>query len=109
MVRLSISIAAVAALLAPQVNGQGCSGVRSSITPKMAPGYTSSVIATGLSGPRHIVVDTANNLLVAEQQGGNVRRLVLQDSGTNVCVASTSSVVTGGSVCFFRPPVASFP
>jgi glucose/arabinose dehydrogenase len=98
MVRPSILLAAAATWLAAQVAGQGCAAVRSNITPKMASGYRSAVIATGLRGPRHIVVDTAGNLLVAEQQGGNVKRLVLQDSGQDVCVASTDTVISGGNV-----------
>jgi glucose/arabinose dehydrogenase len=100
MVRLSTTIAVVAALLAPQVAGQGCAAVRGSITPKMAAGFRSTLIASGLSTPRHIVMDSEDNLLVAEQRGGNVRRLVLQDSGENVCVASTDVVLSGGVVRF---------
>ncbi|KAK0710840.1 hypothetical protein B0H67DRAFT_646266 [Lasiosphaeris hirsuta] len=63
--------------------------LRSPVSPQ--PGATSSrwprgtilgAIATGLSSPRHIVIDTAGNLL----------RLVLKDDGTTVCVTSKTAV-----------------
>jgi glucose/arabinose dehydrogenase len=98
MVRFSTSIVAAAALLAEHVAGQTCAAVSGTITPKMASGFRTSRIASGLSGPRHIVIDTAGNLLVAEQRGGNIKRLVLQDSGEDVCVTSTTVVLSGGVV-----------
>ena len=44
-------------------------------------GYRSSALATGLSQPRHIVVDSAGNLMVAEGGSQGVKRLVLQEQG----------------------------
>lgn len=86
-------------LLLPAVSAQGCAAVTSRFSPRMGSGYTARVIATGLSQPRHIALDSAGNLLVAEGGSGSVRRLVLRDDGSNVCVASTSVVTSDRSVC----------
>ncbi len=77
----------------------------------MAAGYKASVLASGLRTPRGIVLDSAGNLLVAETQGGTVRRLVLKEDGDKVCVDSSTTIVTGGTVsCFpFRWPPSSSP
>jgi glucose/arabinose dehydrogenase len=98
-------LATWAALLVSQVAAQ-CQGITSRYQPKMAAGYKVSALATGLRQPRGIVVDTAGNLLVAEQTGGNVKRLVIKDQGDTVCVDTTTSVLTGGVVSdMAEPPV----
>jgi glucose/arabinose dehydrogenase len=98
MARFSfVGLAAVAAVLIPQVAAQ-CSGVSGRYTPKLASGVKHSVLATGLRGPRGIAFDTEGNLLVAEQQGGNLLRIVLKESGDSVCVESSKSLVSGGTV-----------
>ena len=66
-------------------------------------GYRSSALATGLSQPRHIVVDSAGNLMVAEGGSQGVKRLVLQEQGNIVCVQSKTQIVSG-SVGMFRVP-----
>ncbi|KAK3341988.1 soluble quino protein glucose/sorbosone dehydrogenase [Lasiosphaeria hispida] len=71
-----------------------CPGVTKQSNQKMASGYTSSVLATGLKTPRGIVMDTEGALLVSEQQGGAVRRLTLKEVGSNVCV--DSNTITNG-------------
>ncbi|KAK4211854.1 L-sorbosone dehydrogenase [Rhypophila decipiens] len=88
--------AALAALASVAV-AQTCSGVNQRFQPRMGSGYKVSLLATGLQQPRHIVVDTAGNLLVAEGNSGTVQRLVLQEQGDIVCVASKSAVTTDRS------------
>ncbi len=39
----------------------------------------------GSQDPCGIAFDSAGNLLVAEQQGGGVKRLTLKDQGDTVC------------------------
>ena len=78
-----------------------CPGVTKQSNQKMASGYTSSVLATGLKTPRGIAMDTEGALLVAEQQGGAVRRLTLKEVGTNVCVDTNTVLIPAGNV---RPP-----
>ncbi|OIW26202.1 soluble quino protein glucose dehydrogenase [Coniochaeta ligniaria NRRL 30616] len=80
-----------------QVTAQTCAAVTGRYQPKMGSGYKSAVIATGLQQPRHIVVDTAGNLLVAEGGSGSVRRLVLKEQGETVCVASNTAVTNDRS------------
>ena len=93
-------LATLAAILLPQVAAQ-CSGVTGRYQPKMGAGFKSSVLATGLSTPRHITFDTAGNLLVAQQSGGSVKLLKLKDQGDTVCVDSSKTLVSGGSVSGF--------
>lgn len=82
------------AVLANLVSAQNCPGVTGRFQPKMGAGYRSSVLSTSLRTPRHIIVDTAGNLLVANQNGGTITRLVLTENGQNVCVGSTTQVTT---------------
>lgn len=102
------SFAGVAALaasfFASEAVAQSCSGVTARFTPKMSSGYKVSLLATGLQQPRHIVVDTAGNLLVAEGNSGTVQRLVLQEQGDIVCVSSKTAVTTDRSVCKYLGP-----
>ncbi|KAK0643959.1 soluble quino protein glucose/sorbosone dehydrogenase [Cercophora newfieldiana] len=74
-----------------------CPGVSKQSNQKMASGYTSSVLATGLRTPRGIAMDTEGALLVAEQQGGAVRRLTLKDVGNNVCVDTNTVLIPSGN------------
>ncbi|KAH8897906.1 soluble quino protein glucose dehydrogenase [Thozetella sp. PMI_491] len=74
-----------------------CSGVTGKSNQKMGSGYTSSILATGLGTPRGIAMDTEGNLLVAEQQGGRVRRLSLTDEGSNVCVSANKVLINEGT------------
>ncbi|KAK3373654.1 soluble quino protein glucose/sorbosone dehydrogenase [Lasiosphaeria ovina] len=71
-----------------------CSGVSKTSNQKLASGYTSSVLATGLRTPRGIAMDPAGNLLVAEQQGGTIRRLTLKDQGSTVCVDTNKVLIS---------------
>ncbi|KAK3356822.1 hypothetical protein B0T25DRAFT_630036 [Lasiosphaeria hispida] len=64
--------------------------LRQRALPAPGGGGAQDAIAAGLSSPRHVVIDTAGNLLVAEGGSGSVQRLVLKDDGTSVCVTSKS-------------------
>ncbi len=110
MTRLPFSMTMLLALwgmlalpLLPQVAAQ-CSGVTAKSNQRMGTGFTSSVLATGLKTPRGIAFDTEGNLLVAEQQGGSIRRLTLKDEGSNVCVDSNKVLIADGSVSFTEVP-----
>jgi len=81
-----------------------CPGVTKQSNQKMASGYTSSVLATGLKTPRGIAMDTEGALLVAEQNGGAVRRLTLKEVGTNVCVDTNTVLIPAGNVRSPMPP-----
>ena len=101
MTRIQLAVAALAALASWFVEdgaAQSCSGVSGRYQARMGTGYRSSVIATGLRSPRHIVVDTAGNLLVAEGGSGSVRRLVLTEQSGSVCVQSNTAITNDRSV-----------
>ncbi|KAH6615740.1 soluble quino protein glucose/sorbosone dehydrogenase [Chaetomium sp. MPI-SDFR-AT-0129] len=91
---------ALTTMLASEVKAQAagtCSGVTGRFEPKLGEGYTYSVLATGLTSPRHIVIDSEGNLLVAEAGTQSVTRLVLEDQEDIVCVASSSEVASGST------------
>ncbi|KAK4222954.1 soluble quino protein glucose/sorbosone dehydrogenase [Podospora fimiseda] len=95
MGRVSTAFAGVAvftSIFCPEVSAQSCPGVNGRYQPRMGSGYRVSVLATGLRQPRHLVIDSAGNLLVAEGGSQNVRRIVLQDNGQNVCAGSSSTL-----------------
>jgi len=91
-------LAALASLFLHEAAAQNCAALTARFQPKLGSGYKSSVIATGLRSPRHIVVDSAGNLLVAEGGSGSVRRLVLKDNGDSVCVESNTALTNDRSV-----------
>ena len=93
-----VGITALASLFVSGALAQSCTGVNSRYSPKMGSGYKISLLASGLQQPRHIVVDSAGNLLVAEGNSGTVQRLVLKEQGDIVCVESKSAVTTDRSV-----------
>jgi hypothetical protein len=88
-------VALTSVVFVPEVAAQSCPGVNGRFQPRMGSGYRYSVLATGLSQPRHLVVDSAGNLLVAEAGRQAVRRFVLQDQGNIVCSSSNSQIVSG--------------
>jgi len=92
-------IATVALLFAPEAAAQNCAALTARFQPKLGSGYTSSVIATGLRSPRHIAIDSAGNLLVAEGGSGSVIRLVLKENADGtVCVQSSAALTNDRSV-----------
>ncbi|KLU85301.1 hypothetical protein MAPG_04329 [Magnaporthiopsis poae ATCC 64411] len=92
-----LSSAALVWLLVQGATAQNCQAVTGRFQPKVGQGYRVNAIATGLRSPRHIVVDTAGNLLVAESGVGSVKRLVLTENNGNVCVKSSSSITPAQS------------
>ncbi|KAK0614683.1 soluble quino protein glucose/sorbosone dehydrogenase [Immersiella caudata] len=91
-------IATMAFLFAPEVAAQNCAALTARFQPKLGSGYTSNVIATGLRSPRHIAIDSAGNLLVAEGGSGSVIRLVLKENADGtVCVQSSAALTTDRS------------
>lgn len=100
-----VGVFALTAIFVSDVAAQSCSGVTGRYQPKMGAGYRYSALATGLSQPRHTVVDSAGNLLVAEGGSQSVRRLVLQEQGNIVCVQSNSVIVSGTVSQMFPSPV----
>ena len=86
----------------PEVAGQSCQTTTGRYQPQMSSGYRVSVLATGLAQPRHIAIDSAGNLLVAEGNSGSVQRLVLAENGENVCVTSKTALTSDRSVRFLR-------
>lgn len=67
--------------------------------PIMASGYQSKVLIGGLGAPRHIALDTEGNLLVAEQDGPGIQRIVLEDNGgINICAGSPELLISNGQV-----------
>ncbi|KAK3377276.1 soluble quino protein glucose/sorbosone dehydrogenase [Lasiosphaeria ovina] len=100
MTRFSFAVRGVAALawLPSDAAAQSaCPGVTSRLSPKMGSGYKVNVLASGLQNPRHIAVDSAGNLLVAEGGSGSVQRLVLKEQGDIVCVQSKSALTSDQS------------
>ncbi|KAI1497949.1 soluble quino protein glucose/sorbosone dehydrogenase [Biscogniauxia marginata] len=81
-------------LFAAVAVAQNCARLEPAAQLNVASGYTASVILNDLNMPRGIVFDTAGNLLVAEQGGSGIRRVVLtEDEDRNPCVASSSQLI----------------
>lgn len=65
-----------------------------------AEGVEFKLLRTGLQRPRHLVVDTEGNLLIAESGLRGVRRVVLDDGeGLDVCVGSANALISNSNVC----------
>lgn len=99
MTSLITAIASLATMLFPQAAAQ-CQGPQpGNGNPSMASGYQSKLLINGLSVPRHIALDTEGNLLVAEQGGPGIQRIVLEDNGgIDVCVQSSDLLISNGQV-----------
>lgn len=99
MTKLIAVLAGLAAVLLPHVVAQCQDPQPRNGNPTMASGFQSKVLINGLRVPRHIALDSQGNLLVAEQGGGGIRRIVLEDNGgINVCVASSQTLIPNGQV-----------
>ena len=104
MLQLSFLFALVAVLgitnAAPELKKRACPVTAPKVKPVMASGYTSAVVMNGLKTPREMVFDPLGNLLVIEQGGGGLRRIVLSDNGgIDVCSASSKTLVADATVC----------
>ncbi|KAF3065050.1 putative nhl repeat-containing protein [Daldinia childiae] len=87
------AIFAALGLFLSAANAQNCTPLTPSAQLKISDGYTAQVILNGLRVPRNIIFDTAGNLLVSEQGGAGIRRVVLTESDGNVCVASSAQLI----------------
>jgi len=75
------------------------------LTPKAsiatADGVEFKLLRTGLQRPRHLVVDTEGNLLIAEAGSKGVRRVVLDDGkDLDVCIDSDDALISNANVRF---------
>ncbi|KAH7174920.1 soluble quino protein glucose/sorbosone dehydrogenase [Fusarium flagelliforme] len=60
-----------------------------------ADGVEQKLLRTGLQRPRHLVVDTEGNLLIAESGNKGVRRVVLDDGkDLDVCIDSDDALIS---------------
>jgi glucose/arabinose dehydrogenase len=84
---------------APELKKRACAVINPTVKPVMASGYTATVVTKGLKTPRDMVFDPLGNLLVIEQGGGGLRRIVLTDNGgVDVCVASSKTLVADATL-----------
>jgi glucose/arabinose dehydrogenase len=81
---------------------QKCAGAGRGKPTNVAKGFTSYVLASGLSSPRGLIFDKEGNLLVVEKTTtGTVTAIKLKEEGGCVTVASkhsTGATGPGGSV-----------
>ncbi|KAL6914666.1 hypothetical protein FSST1_012426 [Fusarium sambucinum] len=81
----------------------GLTSAQCNLTPKFnistSDGVEFKLLRTGLQRPRHLVVDTEGNLLIAEGGNKGVRRVVLDDGkDLDVCIDSDKAVIAETSV-----------
>ncbi|PVI06796.1 Auxilliary activities family 12 protein [Periconia macrospinosa] len=73
---------------------QSCEAIPPSFEPTWGSGFSGRVLLNGLSKPRGIIFDSANNLLIVEQSSGGVRHVTLTDNGgDDLCVASSKKLI----------------
>ena len=87
-----VAFAAAICFLAAPLSYAQCSNAltpTNSIKTSVASGYAAAVVATGLTKPRSVEIDSAGSLLVLEQ-GKGLSSHVLQDDG-GACVSIKSS------------------
>lgn len=90
-----VSSLLTAAVLFQSVAAQGCTAITPKFAPKVASGYTASVILNGLSSPRGMIFDSVGNLLIVEQGGKGIRIAKMTADG---CVASSKQLIDDRSV-----------
>ena len=84
---------AAAGLLMPGALAQSCAPVTPRAEPVVADGYEARVILSGLQRPRHLAFDTEGNLLVSQQGGAGISRVVLEESADGEGCATSSDVL----------------
>ena len=90
---------AVAGLLVPGALAQSCISATPKVEPVVADGYEARVILNGLKNPRHLVFDGEGNLLVAQQGGVGINRVVLEESADGeVCATSSEVLISDAAV-----------
>ena len=68
-----------------------------------AEGVNYKLLRNNLARPRHLVVDSEDNVLILEAGSGSVRRLVMDGGeGTDVCIQSDSAIISNQQVRFLR-------
>ncbi|KAI2627657.1 soluble quino protein glucose dehydrogenase [Hypoxylon sp. NC1633] len=86
-------------LLLSTAGAQNCTALTPSAQLQMSDGYTAQVILNQLNYPRGLAFDTAGNLLVSEQGGYGIRRVVLTENADgSVCVPSSSQLISDASL-----------
>lgn len=83
---------AVAGLL-PGALAQECTPLTPVAEPVVADGYEVRVLLNDLEYPRHLVVDSEGNLLVAQQGGVGVSRVILEETAEGEVCATLSEVL----------------
>ncbi|KAF4995729.1 hypothetical protein FGRMN_4936 [Fusarium graminum] len=64
-----------------------------------ADGVEYKLLRTGLQRPRHLVIDTEGNLLIAEAGNKGVRRVILDDGkGLDVCIDSDEALISDANL-----------
>jgi len=99
-VKMRTSLTGCAILVASTLIGLGqaqkCAGTGKGKPHTVAKGFTSYVLASGLSGPRGLVFDKEGHLLVVEKtSAGTVTAIKLKEEGG--CVSVASKATTGAS------------
>ncbi|KAI1469032.1 soluble quino protein glucose dehydrogenase [Daldinia caldariorum] len=95
----AFAILSALGLFLSSAHAQNCTALTPFAPLKVSDGYTAQVVLNGLKGPRDIVLDTAGNILVSEQRGAGIRRVVLTESDDgNVCVASSAQLIPDSSL-----------
>jgi glucose/arabinose dehydrogenase len=105
---IQVNTLVAAALLAARIRAQSDSSSASAAcsptltadyaAPSVASGYTVRLIATGLTSPRGIKIDTEGNLLVVEEGVGITALRLNNGSGSCVNVASQDTVISDESL-----------
>jgi glucose/arabinose dehydrogenase len=103
MVQLHQLVVALAAFSSTTLAQSSCATINPAYAPTWGTGFSGRVVQNGLKGPRGIVFDDQNQLLIVESNGGGVRHVKLTDNGgTNVCVASSKTLITERGVSFLE-------
>ncbi|POR34603.1 L-sorbosone dehydrogenase [Tolypocladium paradoxum] len=99
MAPLRLVLGALCAAAAAAAAAAQCKYIKPAWNPTAAPGVEFKVLLNGLEWPRGIVIDGEGNLLLVEERGKGVRRVVLDDGeGMDVCVKESSQLIPESSL-----------
>ena len=80
-------------------NAPQCPGPSPPSHPVTADGVNYKILVNGLDRPRGVILDSEGNLLVVEAAKKGISRIVLNDAdGLDICVDSTSQIVSDDTV-----------